>query len=663
MKSENLPIDLRPSKISLKIALELDLTIATQKAFERFSQSQAQLWFLVYGLDITLENAIAKLKLEPSETRRMDYWNIRSLEKHGFVQTMRGLLEQGSTPGFLLHRLTGRLHPFLLHSNLEEHWRTLLGLYNRVAKVRWATRHSRESLVTFDVRHKDFLRFERVLLDAERFFSLEEAEHQLMISAHDLIRGWNAFPNVYLTEGACFGTTSWSDEQLARAVKNYLLQQTQFSEQDFVKTEIAESSVEEIKNFEVEVKETNASLDIIPTPIESKTLWNDLNDDSEFNADSFEDENVDVADSDLFPTAELLEQQTEIELAIDDELNSEDEEIALESGGVDALFETVASSDGINSYLFEPPNRAYGEPSSSLQQYLLEIGQVALLTLEEEIDLARRVEEGEEAKKELLSAPNNLNERISRGLTRKGQDGDAARQLLIEANLRLVVSIAKTHTGRGVSFLDLIQEGNLGLIRAVEKFEYKRGYKFSTYATWWIRQAITRAIADQARLIRLPVHLVEKINRARILALQQIAQTGQVDLSKISSDLQVAETGILKILRIDQMELSLEILNKDNNEEMLTIENPFIVSDSKSAVVQRELRDQLDFMLAKLTARESDVLRYRFGLLGAEELTLADVGLIYDVTRERIRQIENKALRKLKYQESQHQRLHAYLDP
>lgn len=659
MKSENLPIDLQPSKISLNIVLELDLTAATQKAFERFSQSQTQLWLLVYGLEITLEDAIVKLKLEPLETRRMDYWSIRSLGKHGFVQIMRGLLDQGSTAGFLLHRLTGKPHPFLPHSNLEEHWRILLGLYNRVAKVRWETRRLHGSFVTFDERHKDFLQFEKILLDTERFFSLEEAEHQLMISAHDLIRGWSAFPNVYLTLGACFGTTSWSDEQLAQAVKNHLLRHAEFSEQGLIEEEFVESSVEDVENLqnemlEFEVKETEVTPNSNPILAESETEWDELGNESDF----FEDELIDGADSELLLTTELLKEQVLPDIT-DDELDSE--EAVFESTA--NQFESIASSDRANWHLFEPPNRAYGEPSSSLRQYLLEIGQVALLTLEEEIDLARRIEEGEQAKKELLTAPNNLEERIRRGLARKSQDGDAARQQLIEANLRLVVSIAKNHTGRGMSFLDLIQEGNLGLMRAVEKFEYKRRHKFSTYATWWIRQAISRAVADQARLIRLPVHLVEKINSARILALRQIAQTGQVDLAKISSALQVTEAKILNMLRVDQMEISLEIMNTDSDEQMLTAENPFIVFDSQTTVIQRELRHQLDFMLAKLTARESDVLRYRFGLLGAEELTLADVGLIYDVTRERIRQIENRALRKLKYHAGRSQKLHAYLDP
>ncbi len=662
MKSDNLPIDLQPSKISLNIALELDLTAATQKAFERFSQSQTQLWLLVYGLEITLEDAIAKLKLEPLETRRMDYWSIRSLGKHGFVQIMRGLLDQGSTAGFLLHKLTGKPHPFLPHSNLEEHWRILLGLYNRVAKVRWATRRSPESFVTFDAHHKDFLQFETVLLDAERFLSLEEAENLLMIPAYDLIRGWSAFPNVYLTQGACFGTTSWSDEQLARAVDNYLLRQTEFSEQGSIEEEFVESGVADVENLqnemlEFEVKETEVTPNLNSILAESETEWDELGNESDFS----EDELIDGADSELFLTTELLKEQVALD-ATDDELDSEDEEAVFESTAANQ-FESIASSDRANWHLFEPPNRAYGEPSSSLRQYLLEIGQVALLTLEEEIDLARRIEEGEEAKKDLLSARDDLEERIRRGLARKIQDGDAARQQLIEANLRLVVSIAKNHTGRGMSFLDLIQEGNLGLMRAVEKFEYKRRHKFSTYATWWIRQAISRAVADQARLIRLPVHLVEKINGARTLALRQIAQTGQVDLARISSALQVTEAEILKMLRVDQMEISLEIMNTDNDQQMFTTENPFVVSDPQSEVTQRELRDQLDFMLAKLTARESDVLRYRFGLMGAEELTLADVGLIYDVTRERIRQIENKALRKLKYHEGRSQRLHAYLDP
>ena len=301
-----------------------------------------------------------------------------------------------------------------------------------------------------------------------------------------------------------------------------------------------------------------------------------------------------------------------------------------------------------------------------VRQYLHEIGRVSLLTLEEEIDLARRVEEGEEAKKAFVELPDDAEERARRTLKRKGQDGDAARQHLIEANLRLVVSIAKKYTGRGMSFLDLIQEGNQGLIRAVEKFEYKRRYKFSTYATWWIRQAINRAIADQARTIRIPVHMVETINK-----LTRTARQLQQELSREPSFEEIAEQmgpgwnaeKVEEVLKVSQEPVSLETPIGDEKDSFY---GDFIPDDNLDTPVDNAakslLSEELEKALAKLTEREAMVLKLRKGLIDGREHTLEEVGQYFNVTRERIRQIENKALRKLKYHESRTRKLRDFLD-
>jgi RNA polymerase primary sigma factor len=341
---------------------------------------------------------------------------------------------------------------------------------------------------------------------------------------------------------------------------------------------------------------------------------------------------------------------------------AEEEELEIEEdleGGSDEESE----EDTENRFAEESARLTTNDP---VRQYLHEIGRVSLLTLEEEIDLARRVEEGEEAKKDLAAAPDDLEERSRRGLVRKGQDGDAARQHLIEANLRLVVSIAKKYTGRGMSFLDLIQEGNQGLIRAVEKFEYKRRYKFSTYATWWIRQAINRAIADQARTIRIPVHMVETINK-----LTRTARQLQQELSREPSFEEIAEAmgpgwtaeKVEEVQKVSQEPVSLETPIGDEKDSFY---GDFIPDDNLDTPVDNAakslLSEELEKALGKLTEREAMVLKLRKGLIDGREHTLEEVGQYFNVTRERIRQIENKALRKLKYHESRTRKLRDFLD-
>jgi RNA polymerase primary sigma factor len=263
------------------------------------------------------------------------------------------------------------------------------------------------------------------------------------------------------------------------------------------------------------------------------------------------------------------------------------------------------------------------EPSlDSLRLYLRSIGRVELLTADQEIELAQLIEKGDMI----------------------------AKRHMVEANLRLVVSIAKGYLGRGLSFLDLIQEGSLGLIRAVEKFDYRRGYKFSTYATWWIRQAVTRAIADKARTIRIPVHMVEKLNRVAHVERQLVQRLGrEPEPAEIAAELKLSVREVRDILRVAQMPVSLEKPVGDEEESELgdfvadeTIEEPF---DAATENLQRE---DIQRALDALPERERQVIELRYGLRGHEPLTLEEVGRAFGVTRERIRQIENNTLKKLK---------------
>ena len=270
-----------------------------------------------------------------------------------------------------------------------------------------------------------------------------------------------------------------------------------------------------------------------------------------------------------------------------------------------------------------------------VRMYLKEIGKVNLLTAEEEIELAKRMEEGDED----------------------------AKKRLAEANLRLVVSIAKRYVGRGMLFLDLIQEGNLGLIKAVEKFDYRKGYKFSTYATWWIRQAITRAIADQARTIRIPVHMVETINKLIRVSRQLLQELGREPTpEEIAKEMEMSVDRVREILKISQEPVSLETPIGEEEDSHL---GDFIQDDNvpvpADAAAFTLLKEQLVEVLSTLTDREQKVLRLRFGLDDGRARTLEEVGKEFNVTRERIRQIEAKAVRKLRHP-SRSRKLKDYLD-
>ena len=273
----------------------------------------------------------------------------------------------------------------------------------------------------------------------------------------------------------------------------------------------------------------------------------------------------------------------------------------------------------------------------SVKIYLKEIGRVPLLTADEETELARRLAD-------------NVHD-------------EAARQRLAEANLRLVVSIAKKYVGRGMQFLDLIQEGNMGLLKAVDKFDYTKGFKFSTYATWWIRQAITRALADQARTIRIPVHMVESITKVKKVSSQILHETGQeASPEEIARKLEMPVEKVLEIMRIAQDPVSLETPVGEEEDSHL---GDFIPDDQApspdEAASNAMLKEQLNEVLSTLTDREAKVMRMRYGLENGRQQTLEDVGKALGVTRERIRQIEAKALRKLKHY-SRSKKLQGYID-
>jgi RNA polymerase primary sigma factor len=301
-------------------------------------------------------------------------------------------------------------------------------------------------------------------------------------------------------------------------------------------------------------------------------------------------------------------------------------------------------------------------PSSDpVRMYLKEIGRVPLLTAVEEVDLAKRVEAGLFASEKLMTQ-RDLPAGLYRELEWVERDGQLAKKRLIEANLRLVVSIAKRYVGRGMLFLDLIQEGNLGLIRAVEKFDYTRGYKFSTYATWWIRQAITRAIADQARTIRIPVHMVETINKLVRIQRQLLQELGREPTpEEIGKHMELPPERVVEIQKLAQEPVSLETPigeEEDSNlGDFIEDSDAIVPIDAASFIL---LQEQLDAILHSLSEREKKVIQLRFGLSDGHPRTLEEVGKEFGVTRERIRQIESKTLSKLRHP-SRSQKLRDYL--
>jgi RNA polymerase primary sigma factor len=305
--------------------------------------------------------------------------------------------------------------------------------------------------------------------------------------------------------------------------------------------------------------------------------------------------------------------------------------------------------------------------ADSVRAYLKQIGKVALLNAEEEVELAKRIEAGlyaaERVRKAEEESAEKLQPQLRRDLRWIVRDGERAKNHLLEANLRLVVSLAKRYTGRGMAFLDLIQEGNLGLIRAVEKFDYTKGYKFSTYATWWIRQAITRAMADQARTIRIPVHMVEVINKLGRIQRELLQDLGREPTpEELAKEMDITPEKVLEIQQYAREPISLDQTIGDEGDSQL---GDFI-EDSEAVVAVDAvsftlLQDQLQSVLATLSEREAGVVRLRFGLTDGQPRTLDEIGQVYGVTRERIRQIESKTMSKLRHP-SRSQVLRDYLE-
>ncbi|WP_144673507.1 RNA polymerase sigma factor [Arthrobacter sp. U41] len=304
-----------------------------------------------------------------------------------------------------------------------------------------------------------------------------------------------------------------------------------------------------------------------------------------------------------------------------------------------------------------------GATADPVKDYLKQIGKVALLNAEQEVDLALRIEAGLFAEEKIAADDGSMDPKLKRELEFVIHDGKRAKNHLLEANLRLVVSLAKRYTGRGMLFLDLIQEGNLGLIRAVEKFDYTKGFKFSTYATWWIRQAITRAMADQARTIRIPVHMVEVINKLARVQRQMLQDLGREPTpEELALELDMTPEKVVEVQKYGREPISLHTpLGEDGDSEfgdLIEDSEAVVPADAVSFTL---LQEQLHSVLDTLSEREAGVVAMRFGLTDGQPKTLDEIGKVYGVTRERIRQIESKTMSKLRHP-SRSQVLRDYLD-
>ncbi|WP_373576648.1 RNA polymerase sigma factor RpoD [Parafannyhessea umbonata] len=383
--------------------------------------------------------------------------------------------------------------------------------------------------------------------------------------------------------------------------------------------------------------------------------------------DAIRAKGVDIANAEdggsaMGESDDLDDEDDEDELEDGSELDEEDEELAEARKEARAASEILRSSTP-KSKIRKRSSRARSRRTDSstvmltgdpVRMYLKEIGKVDLLTAQEEVNLAMKIEAGTEASKKLEAAENGeieLTRAEQRRLMRIEQVGLEAKQSLISANLRLTVSIAKRYVGRGMLFLDLIQEGNLGLIRAVEKFDYTKGFKFSTYATWWIRQAITRAIADQARTIRIPVHMVETINKLVRVQRQLLQDLGRDPTpEEIGAEMGISADRVREIQKISQEPVSLETPIGEEEDSQLGdfIEDSTAVAPPEAAS-DSMLREQLEQVLDSLADRERKVIKFRFGLEDGHPRTLEEVGREFGVTRERIRQIESKTLAKLRH--------------
>lgn len=386
------------------------------------------------------------------------------------------------------------------------------------------------------------------------------------------------------------------------------------------------TSLEEAKEFLLKSKEENA--DVSQKQFLDAVSALNLDDDTMDDLYNWIDENlIEFIDGEELDEDEVL----------DDDLNDED------------LDEEDSIAEEISQLEKTFANSSHAKINDPVKMYLKEIGQIPLLDPKEEPIIARQIQEGEEAK-EVMKNP-DLSDEEKKKLAKVIADGEQAKQTLISSNLRLVVSIAKKYVGRGMLFLDLIQEGNCGLIKAVEKFDYTKGFKFSTYATWWIRQSITRAIADQARTIRIPVHMVETINKLTRVQRQLVQDLGRdplpEEIAEKMENISAEKVREIQKIALDPVSLETPIGEEDDSHLGDFIEDKDTLSPDDYTNNQL-LKDEINAVLQGLTEREEKVLRLRFGLLDGRTRTLEEVGKEFNVTRERIRQIEAKALRKLK---------------
>ena len=386
------------------------------------------------------------------------------------------------------------------------------------------------------------------------------------------------------------------------------------------------TSLEEAKEFLLKSKEENA--DVSQKQFLDAVSALNLDDDTMDDLYNWIDENlIEFIDGEELDEDEVL----------DDDLSDED------------LDEEDSIAEEISQLEKTFANASHAKINDPVKMYLKEIGQIPLLDPKEEPIIARQIQEGEEAK-EAMKSP-DLSDEEKKKLAKVVADGEQAKQTLISSNLRLVVSIAKKYVGRGMLFLDLIQEGNCGLIKAVEKFDYTKGFKFSTYATWWIRQSITRAIADQARTIRIPVHMVETINKLTRIQRQLVQDLGRdplpEEIAEKMENISAEKVREIQKIALDPVSLEIPIGEEDDSHLGDFIEDKDTLSPDDYTNNQL-LKDEINAVLQGLTEREEKVLRLRFGLLDGRTRTLEEVGKEFNVTRERIRQIEAKALRKLK---------------
>lgn len=389
------------------------------------------------------------------------------------------------------------------------------------------------------------------------------------------------------------------------------------------------------------------------------------------NADSHEDVETNLDEPDVFGDDDDLDLDLDVHDELDEELEDSDDE---DSEGKTAKADHEDAQAVVKTGGFivsdlddtdEPVQKVTvaGATTDPVKDYLKQIGKVSLLTAADEVDLARRIEAGLYAEHKIKTEGDELPSKLRRELQMLVQDGQVSKNHLLEANLRLVVSLAKRYTGRGMLFLDLIQEGNLGLIRAVEKFDYTKGYKFSTYATWWIRQAITRAMADQARTIRIPVHMVEVINKLARVQRQMLQDLGREPTpEELAKELDMTPEKVVEVQKYGREPISLHTpLGEDGDSEfgdLIEDSEAIVPTDAVSFTL---LQEQLHKVLDTLSEREAGVVSMRFGLGDGQPKTLDEIGKVYGVTRERIRQIESKTMSKLRHP-SRSQVLRDYLD-